>query len=117
HHAALRPLTALHVGSQGMPAALVGTEPALGLASLESFALDGADTSADPDPWDLTTAKWRTALTALSNRASATVRTTNSLTLKVLEDVGHVAASPIGAGYPDSAAGLALRDAARLLKS
>lgn len=117
HHGALAPLSALQVGSNSMPTSMQGEEPALGLRSVQSFTLSGANTTSTPNAWDLTPAKWATALNALSTQAIAPVVESTALTLRALSDVATVAAAPVGGGYPGGATAGALKDVARLIKS
>ena len=114
HHGALRPLTALQIGSNDMPVSLLGDEFPLGMDSLESFTLDGADSGPGAT---FTPARWTAALTALSSGASATVKASTTATLGALADVAAVQQTAAGAGYPDGPTGAALRDAARLIRS
>ncbi|MEO6821924.1 MAG: DUF1501 domain-containing protein [Candidatus Nanopelagicales bacterium] len=117
HHGALAPLSALQVGSSSMPTSLQGEESALGVRSLSSFTLNGADLTTRPNAWTLTPAKWSTALNTLSAKASAPVVESAALTLGALSDIATVNATPAGTGYPTGATAAALKDVARLIKS
>lgn len=117
HHGALTPLSAVQVGSSSMPTSMQGEEPALGIRNLSSFTLSGANLTTNPNPWDLTPAKWATALNTLSSSAGPSVVESTALTLGALSDVAGVAATPTGTGYPSGATAAALKDVARLIKS
>ncbi|HET8971635.1 MAG TPA: DUF1501 domain-containing protein, partial [Candidatus Nanopelagicales bacterium] len=110
HHSALEPLSALQVGSNTMPTAFQGDEPALGIRSLGSFTLDGTNST-------FTRARWKDGLTKLSDKAPGLVREATRSTLGALDDVAAVAGTGSGSGYPNSATGKALQDVARLIKS
>ncbi len=110
HAGALVPLSALQIGSNSMPTALQGDRAALGMRNASSFKLGGTDSTN-------TSAKWSTALTALSDKASAPVKQSTKATLGALSDVATVAAMPLGGGYPGGSTSDALRETARLIKS
>ncbi|HEY7858918.1 MAG TPA: DUF1501 domain-containing protein [Candidatus Nanopelagicales bacterium] len=117
HHGALAPLSALQVGSSSMPTSLQGEESALGVRSLSSFTLTGADNTSTPSAWSLTPAKWTAALNTLSAKATTPVRESTSLTLGALSDIATVNATATGTGYPNGSTAAALQDVARLIKS
>lgn len=110
HHGALKPLTALQVGSNTMPTAFDGDEHPIGLRTADAFKLDGVSST-------FTAAKWEAGLEAMSSATLAPVRQATTTTLGALADVASVAAQPLGSGYPNSSLGKALKEAARLIKS
>lgn len=110
HAGALKPLSAVQIGSSSMPMSYVGSYPAVGIDTLEDFELDGVGTT-------FTAARWKTALTALHSSAPQGVKAAASSTLGALDQVATAAAIPSAASYENNSTARALQDAARLIKS
>lgn len=110
HAGALTPLSAVQVGSTTMPMSFLGSHPAVGIDTLDSFELDGVSTTFTAD-------RWKTALIALHSAAPAPVKGAASSTLGALDAVATAAAIPSAASYENNGTARALQDAARLIKS
>ncbi len=109
HVGALKPLSAVQLGSTSMPTAYVGPNPAIGMSSLGGFRLSGVSAGDRP--------KWRAAFDELYARAAPPVRDAMVTTMNSLDAVGQAQATPEGKDYPRSGLGNALKDAARLIKN
>ncbi|MFN8126403.1 MAG: DUF1501 domain-containing protein [Candidatus Nanopelagicales bacterium] len=111
-HDAAGPFGAVQLGSSSIPFSLRGPQPELGMESLRSFSLNGADDATER-------ARWRTALTSLHSDAPAGMAASATGTLAALDTTATLIeqnADPAhGAVYPDTGLGGALRDAARLI--
>jgi uncharacterized protein (DUF1501 family) len=96
------------------PRAMSGPEAEITMRSIKAFALSGAS-----DP--ATRGRWAAALRQLHTQATTPVGDPARATLSALDAAAVLAGDPytpaVGANYPDSPLGKALRDAAQLLKS
>jgi uncharacterized protein (DUF1501 family) len=105
------PFRATSLGARS-PRSLAGPEPDVSMDQLSSFALSGADTSANRT-------RWGNALRALHSDATTSVAAPAVTTLGALDAAAALVAQTYtpGATYPDSDLGHSLRDAARIIKS
>ncbi|MGI3785855.1 MAG: DUF1501 domain-containing protein, partial [Janthinobacterium lividum] len=100
------------VGSAAAPASMMGPSPELSMLSVDEFKLAAARDKGDSQ-------RWTTLLSALYRRAPAVLSAPMTATVHALSATAQPAADEPanGAHYPDSGAGLALRDVARLIRS
>lgn len=110
HAGALKPLSAVQIGSTSMPLSYLGDHPAVGVDTLEDFTLSGVGDTFTAD-------RWGTALRALHSAAPAPVKGAASATLGALGEVATAATIPSAASYEDNSTARSLQDAARLIKS
>ena len=108
------PVDAVQLGSPLLPTALVGPAPALGLDTLRSAQLPGADTAARE-------AAVRASLRALWDGRQGPMATAVSRTLQTTTTLAPVASSlsgpQNGAIYPNADLGKALKDTAALIRA
>lgn len=113
-HDAGGPFGAVQLGSSSIPFSLRGPQPELGMSSLRSFSLNGADSPSERS-------QWRTALTTMYSEATPGMASSATGTLAALDTaatLNEVDVSPHnGATYPDTNLGGALHDAARLIRA
>lgn len=101
------------VGSAAAPASMLGPNPELSMLSVDEFKLAAARHPGDAE-------RWATMLSALYAGAPAVLSAPMKATVHALSATARPAADhqpANGARYPDSGAGLALRDVARLIKA
>ena len=108
------PVEAVQMGSPLLPTALVGPAPALGLRTLKSAKLPGADTAASE-------AGVRASLRALWDTQQGPLATAVARTLQTTQTLAPVASSMTapanGASYPRADIGAALKDTAALIRA
>ncbi len=101
------------VGSAASPPSMLGPHPELSMLSVDEFTLAAARKKGDAK-------KWTTMLTALYKGAPSVLSAPTTATVHALSATAQPAADDHpanGARYPDSGAGQALRDVARLIRS
>ena len=113
-HAAGGAFGSVQMGSTSIPESLVGNHPVLGMDSIDSFHLSGAN-----NPTQRT--NWSTALNALHSQAPAGLADSASGTLAALGTAATLAAANYapanGAVYPGGSIGDALTSSAQLIKA
>ena len=102
------------VGSASAPSSMMGPNPELSMRSVDEFKLSSVRKKGDEQ-------KWTKLLTALYKGAPATLAAPMTATLHALSATSQLTAAGYrpanGAHYPNSGAGAALRDVARLVKA